>query len=528
MIRRFVRSAAPAVVCTAVLAASAFAQQPDRSLTEGSRNLAMGHWAYEYIARLIDRGYLTNLDPLIQPFRRMDVALGLKDLDPDTLAKPIAGWVRTLDHEFQPELDRLNGKPYHHWGAIAEAGAVGSSTRRLDPLRPADTSGVWANGHAGVWVQAGPFVAESRLAADAWWKHDPDGLDPGKGSRTNSRIARTDNAYIAVDVPFGRISLGRMARNWGTIGTTDLMISNNPFVYPQIALDAYAGRFGLHAFTGQLDQRLGAKRYISAHTVTYHVPRLSLSVGEAVLYAAQNLNPSLSFLNPVEFLFFDQESPPNQNLTPNLVFNGQIWYRPGPLVVHAEGMVDDIDIHPTTIVNGQANADPPRIAFNFGLHLTSLAPWITPKLEYEQVAAFTYRTRTGQDAWTFLERGLGAGFDGYDRAQFLVDLYPPIRGLRLTPALEVLRQGQSNIDSLIPQPESVFVVQPTLFVGVKETTYRVALQGHYQPFQFANGDVWVDWDVGEDFIRNAGHVVGVRDNKFEALGRIGVRFDLPR
>lgn len=512
------------------LPAVVMAQAPTASSARvlGSRNLALGHWAYEYIARLRDRGYLDNLNPLIQPYRRIDVAEGLLHLDPDTLRSPIAGWVRTLRREFAPELRRLAGGKVHHWGLITGAGAVASSTRRLYPLRPADSAGVWANGHLGVWAESGPFVAESRLAGDAYWKHDPDGLDPGRGTRPNSRLFRTDNAYMAVDFSFGRFTLGRVRRNWGVDGGTGLMISDNPFPYPQVGFDVYEGRFGLHAFTGQLEPRNGAKRYISAHRVDYSAPNLTLSVGEAVLYADQNLNPSLSFLNPVEFLFFDQEAPPNEGLTPNLVFNAQFWSRLGGVVVHGEGDVDDFDIHPTTIVNGKPNADPGRFAFSLGMHVTSLAPWMTARLEYEQVAAFTYRTRTGKDQWTFLERGLGANYDGYDQLSALVDLYPPIRGLRLTPAAQILRQGQSSIHDAIPRPESVFVVQPTLFVGVKETVYRLGLQGHYQPLQLPDGAVWLDWDVGEDFIRNENHVLGQQRNRFVALGRIEMRFDLPR
>lgn len=494
----------------------------------GSRNLALGHWAYEFIARLRDRGYLSNLNPILQPYRRIDVAEGLAHLDPDTLPRPVGDWVRTLRHEFAPELERLAGGDTRQWGLIGSGGAVGANTLRLDALRPIDSTGVWSNGNVGVWVRSGPFVAESRLAGNAYWKHDPDGLDPGKGRLANSRLFRTDNAYIAVDFSFGRVSLGTISRNWGPNGIDGLMISNNPFPYPQIGFDAYAGRFSLHAFTGQLEEQYGAKRYISAHRVDYSSPSLTVSLGEALLYADQNLNPALSFLNPVEFLFFAQEAPPNQNLTPNLVLNGQFWYRHGGVVLHGEGVVDDIDIHPTTIVNGKANADPARIAFNVGAKLTSLSPWFTPRIEYQAVGAFTYRTRTGQDAWNFLGRGIGDNYDGYDQLSLLVDIYPPVNDLRLTPAIEILRQGQSSIRDLIPQPESLFVQQPTFFVGVKETVYRLGLQGHYQPFQFHLGSIWLDWDAGEDFVKNDNHVAGVNANKFVAIGRVGMRLDLPR
>ena len=100
----------------------------------------------------------------------------------------------------------------------------------------------------------------------------------------------------------------------------------------------------------------------------------------------------------------------------------------------------------------------------------------------------------------------------------------PVRGLRLTPTAAVLRQGESDLRANAPQPDSVFAAQPALFVGVRETTYRVGLQGFYQPTRFG----WIRWDVGQDFIRSVGHVTGQNRSRFVAIGEVGLRFDFPR
>ena len=82
------------------------AGSPERA----SRNLPVGHWAYEPIYRLRSRGYLVKLNPLIQPYRRIDVARGLAALEPDTLARQAARWVRLLREEFRAEIDRIAGR----------------------------------------------------------------------------------------------------------------------------------------------------------------------------------------------------------------------------------------------------------------------------------------------------------------------------------------------------------------------------------------------------------------------------------
>ena len=68
----------------------------------------MDSWTYEAIERLRSRAYLPGLNPLAQPYRRIDVAAELVDLDADTLQEPVAGWVRMLMGELAPELSRLS------------------------------------------------------------------------------------------------------------------------------------------------------------------------------------------------------------------------------------------------------------------------------------------------------------------------------------------------------------------------------------------------------------------------------------
>ncbi len=55
-----------------------------------SRLIPTDHWSYEYIRRLRDRGYLTNLNPLVQPYRRGEVVQGLGAIDVSALHPEVA------------------------------------------------------------------------------------------------------------------------------------------------------------------------------------------------------------------------------------------------------------------------------------------------------------------------------------------------------------------------------------------------------------------------------------------------------
>jgi hypothetical protein len=104
----------------------------------------------------------------------------------------------------------------------------------------------------------------------------------------------------------------------------------------------------------------------------------------------------------------------------------------------------------------------------------------------------------------------------------MADVFPPVPGLRLTPTLQLQRQGEGNFRDSIP-PQAEYLASPAIFLGVKETTYRVGLRGWYQPVRFA----WLGWDVGANVIRNRGNVSGADQSDFSAVAELGVRVGLP-
>jgi len=522
-----VKGLGPRPLLVAALLVTGVRDAPAQSAL-GSRYLPLDHWAYEYIQPLLTRGFLPGLNPLVQPYRRLDVARALSRVDPDTLRQPLAGWVRLLKREFASELSRQSGEQRTSAGLEAIAGARGSSSRRLDPARPVGTANAWPWYRGGGWVEAGPLAAELRVYGDLYFRDDPDGNDPGFDPRLR-RGGKSDNAYGSVALPFGELVVGHVARNWGPISSPGLMVSGVPTPYPQLAVELVAGRFALRSFAAELDTVGTARRQMAAHRLDYTAKDLVLSLGEATVY----LNPALQlrFLNPFELLVMDANDRPQQNL----MLDAQLWLRRGGLVVYADALLDDIDISPTT-----PEPEPPQYGFTLSARYAGrgersgaggsaargaplvLPPWIELGAEYQQVGAWTYRTPNFADRYSYFNRGLGANYSDYDRLTLWADLYPPVPGLRISPTALLQRQGEGNFRDSIPG--GYYWGRPALFWGVKETTLRLGLRGRYQPIR----ELWINWDLGPNFTRNRAHVTGVNRTSFEAVGEIGVRLVFPR
>jgi hypothetical protein len=474
----------------------------------GSRLLESGHWAYEYLGLLRSAGYLPTLDLLQQPLTRRAIATALAGVSPDTLPEPQASWVRLLQEEFPTPAAASEGV---RGGVLVWGGVRAGNTDRLDPQRPLGNGGAWPRVEVGAWVASGPFVAESRVLGDTYLTHDPDGRHP---ELLFGGI--TDHTYASLTWKHGGAILGRFSRNWAPQGMRGLLLSDNPMGYPQLGVQFHAGRFNLEALTAELDTLGGTRRYLAANRVAYVAPRLVAALTEGLLYSASGSGLSLQLLDPFAPYIFESENPPDEARPSNLMLGASLWYGSKTWEVYLEGLLDDIDVHPDS---GRPRA-PTRYAMTVQAKWHLLGPWLQAAAAYERVSSYAYRSYHLSDTYEYFGRGLGENFSDYDRASLSLDVLGLVRGLRLTPSVSLLRQGEGDFRILLP-PDSIFLGGPALFLGVVQRTYRLALQGRYQPIR----QVWFRWDVGHDVLRNADHVTGRNASRFAALGEVGVRFD---
>lgn len=497
-----------------VLAGLAALAGPSPARAQGptaSRYLPLDHWAYVYIDRLRDRGYLETLNPLVRPYRRGDVARALSRIRPRRLLEPERGWVELLRREFAGELGGRRERAEYRAGGEVVAGVRAANTNRLDPLRPVGDGKAWPNGQLAGWLEAGPLAAVSRVRSDAWFPDDPDGADVGRRLE-----ARSEEAYVSAQFPVASVFLGRMGRNWGPWGGPGLMLSNDPATYPQLGFELHAGPVSWRSMLAELDTLREARRWLGAHRLDLTPsPDFTLSFGEAILYAAPGAGLAPRFLNPVSFFFFDHDNVPH-DYTMNLMLDLQFWFRKPGFVFYGEGLLDDIDINPP---KGVTNREPSQYAVRGGIRLPGLVRRADLSLDYTLVSAYAYRTLHHVDDYLYLGRGLADNFSDFDRLALRLDLHVGPPGLMLSPVLAVQRQGEGNVRQPLNFTVEEWRRQPSLFLGVRERTVRAGLAGRYQPTTW----FWLEWDAGENFVSNAGHVSGLDRNKFVALGAAGIR-----
>ena len=506
----------------------ASAQEPGRM---GSRILSLDSWTYEAIERLRTRGYLPGLNPMVQPYRRIDVAAELVGVDADELEEPTAGWVRMLTRELAPEFARLSESEDEAAGQRVGfqflLGATGADSRRRDPLIPyrtTDNEGLkdraWWSWAGGLWLETHNIAAETRLFKDNWFKEvhgDPDGINPG-GYKW---LGRTDNAYLTLAYPWGDIWVGRFTRNWGPIGQTGMMIGDNATSYPQIGLDLGRGNLTFHFMAGELESIDGRQRYIVGNRLDYRRGNFWASIGESALYAGESA--VLRLFNPLEAIFFDISANHDPDaISGNVMLNAMVWARVGQGTLYGEFVLDDFDLNSRT---GKSNRPvfPTVYHLSLGGRYLGVSDRLELGFDYRRVSAWSYRPTNDRppEIWRHLDRGLGDPWSDYDRLTLRADLYPSVEGLRISPVLQFQRKGEGDYRLPFQERQADF---PGIFLGVKETTKRVGVQGRYQP----RSEVFLEWDLGRSFVSNAGHVDGSSEGRFSFLMRLGLTFEFPR
>jgi len=483
----------------------------------GSRTVPVGEWSYEYIQRLRTRGFLDNLVPIAQPYRRHEVARGLADLDPDTLPRPVADWVRLLQAEFKREIDRIRGGEVLSWGIPVTADVRASSSQRTDPLRPMGDADVWGRYTAGAWVEQGVFSSEVRLSYDQQLESDPDGaIDQG-------RMGQVDNGYFSLSFSFADVWFGRLKQNWSAIGTRSVFLSDIPTTYPALSFEIRVGRFALRSLTGELETFTDSvgnryKRYLSAHRLEYRTKDFVASLGDGIVFASPS-GFMLRFLNPLEGAILQVAtgiSGEPHETRDNVMLDAQVWARVGGVELYGQFLGDDIDVHPV------GDAEPFTYAFTAGARIPNLTSWLELGAEYTQVSAWSYRAPGGQDNWSFLDRGLGESFVDFDRLILSADFFAWLPGLEVTPTFAFQRKGEGNFRDPVP-PREIHVQSPALFLGTVERSLRFGLRGRYQPNRF----LWLAWDVGANVVENQGNVEAASRTDFEGIVAAGLSLNVP-
>ena len=478
-------------------------------LPQGSVYLTLDHWAYGYIDVLIARGTLKNLSPLIQPYRRIDVARALREAEAErelTLAEE--EWLELLEREFQQELILLaEGSNDFRFSAELIGGMKALTHTHRDPLRPEGDESLFVTGEIAFYGEA------PALAAALWGRWDNHYLnDPQFPNQRAIEFRacdpvfdvcayRIEEAYAELQLPYARLFFGRMYRNWGLPGNDGLQLSSYSYSYDHIGYRFGSERISMTGlFTPFNDFPGDTARYFSAHRFDWMIrDNLMVTLGESVVYGGENRRIDFSLTNPFGIWEISGSSGNNER---NSLGFFELWWRPfSALVTYGALLIDntsvgDEDVGKTSGLNQYAVAG--------GVQLPGLTPSVGLRLDFNVVSALAYRSRVAfYEYYTFDNLGLSRDVTDAIILDLEADWFAR-RGLVLKPGLEIMWRGEDDLRD--PFPEDAFTGRDPLLVGLVETTVRPVIGGRWtyprsdMPWKGLTLDL--RWDLGLNFVKN--------------------------
>jgi len=507
----------------ALLATPAPAQESPSSSNPGtSRYLPLGHWAYPYIHLLRDRGPLKGLQPLVQPYRRVDVASAVRRaMTASNASRPERGWLAELEREFAPELAVLKAGAGADASQVSGGFSIGQTavtSRHRDPLRSAGDPAAFVFSEADLAATFPSLVAALRFRWDEWLLNDPqfpDGIVVEQHPNFLGFLdfgARAEDAYFELQLPYFRLFAGRLSRNWGLPGTLGLLVSDYSYSYDQVAYRLGSDRLGINGFVAQLDEWPdNTKRWLSEHRLDWQLSdRLTFSAAEAVTFGGVNRSFDFRMANPLSvwvvggFGISWLEGPNANNNFTEL----SLRWSPGSWLVSYLGlMIDEMPGGGTPLAHG----------LQLGLRFPRLGPTTALRLDYSQLGAVTYRSIRPYERFAFRDIGIGRDLADHDLLSATLDWMPGSR-LMVSPTVHLLRRGEGDFRD--PWPADADANGPVLFVGQVETTLRAAVRGQWR----SGPRALVEWDLGENLRWNADHTPGLHRAQFVARARLGLTF----
>ncbi|MGH7540751.1 MAG: hypothetical protein ACRELC_07120, partial [Gemmatimonadota bacterium] len=275
--------------------------------------LPLDHWAYPVLDYWISMGRIDDLSPLVQPYRRLDVARAIEALLGQPLSDVEEKWLLRLEEELEPEIERLSGTllPAGRMALRARVGASYASQTHRDPLRPAldgpfSADRVLERAFLEGRGEIGPLAAGFRVGRDGMFLHDaqfPDGrVVPRKVAPVLDELGvRVEEAYVELQTEHAAVGFGRLYRNWGLPGAFGFARSDYAYTEEELFY-----RFGFDRLyvTGSLaslrDFAGDTTRYLSMHRLEARPAKsLVLAVTEAAIHGGPSQPLDLALVNPL-------------------------------------------------------------------------------------------------------------------------------------------------------------------------------------------------------------------------------------
>jgi hypothetical protein len=353
------------------------------------------------------------------------------------------------------------------------------------------------------------YAAVARLRVDRALKTDPEFI----GKKDRSLTARMEDAYLSGRWRFAELSFGRVARNWGPAPLDGLQVGHYADTYDHAYLRLGVESLHLSTIVARLDDMtIGtdsvAQRYFTAHRLAVRWRRLEIAASEAVVYGgiARGFEPSLA--NPLSVLDLLQY---NERQSLNVSYGLDAAWRTATHGLYVgQLLLDDFQIDRC----GIRCKEPASVGYTLLAEGVPLAGDARSFASYTRVTNLTYRSANVWERYTSFDLSLGRGESDYDESRVGIELAPTLGGpLRLYGAYR--RQGEGDYRKPFP-PVADNPTTPLIFAGVVTRVTRAGAQWT------TSGRISLTADMGYNWVTNADHVSGRRDDGVEGRIRVSI------
>jgi hypothetical protein len=396
--------------------------------------------------------------------------------------------------------------PFSAEGSFSLWATGETSGRRELMLADDEVSDVFAGGAFRFLMATGPVVGFSRPILENRLNSDPE-----FHGRKDRRIAgRIEDAYLAGQWRFAELFFGRVGRNWGPYPLQGLTLSDAPFTYDQLFGRVGGRRLRLELLLARLDNDTNAtgqqvQRYFATHRLAARWRGLEAAVMESFIYSGVGRGFEPSLANPLSIYGLAWR---NERVEGNLLFGGQVAARTAFGTFSSEVLIDDLQIDRCDTVC----QEPSSYGLTFTAEGVPLLFGQRAFVSYTRVSSLTYRTPLASERYSMFDVGLGRGYSDYDEWRIGFDMVPVGVPLRLYFAQR--RQGEGDFRLTFPDPAQ-YATHPGIFEGMVMRVRRVGLSGGV-----VLGDFDARGDIGYNSVRNADHIVGKSESRFEGRVRV--------
>ncbi|TFG64627.1 MAG: hypothetical protein E4H28_04990 [Gemmatimonadales bacterium] len=492
---------------------------------QASPYLALDHWAYPILELWIARGDVTDLSPFTRPYRIVDVLRAAESLDDADLSASEAGLRDRIVAELTrpaTKADATADETGGYFDVGLEAGGRLVTQTHPDPLQ-AVLDGPFGDARVlerfdAVATGSSRYVAGGvRIRRDGIYRHDPRFPDGQVTSRrdgpfTDDLSVRVEEGYVELQIPFLRLGVGRLDRDWGPAATGGFLRSANPYSADELTYRIGTDRiFLIGSISAPSDFGADTVRYVSMHRLEVRPSdRLMLAVSESVVYGGPDARFQFALANPIgiwQIALDDGEIPHNK------LGQADVWWRASRGIALTGSLLAD-----ATNLEGSCC----QMGGSLGVELADLAPGLLVRAQATAIQSLAYRTSLPWEEYSLDRIGFGQDKSDLVLASLQADWYAS-PALRISPRIDLQVRGEGDFRQLRPPDEELPDLE-RLIIGVSETTLRPAIAGRWiRPGDFR---IDIEWDAGVSIISDYATTEG--DDRTELTGSVSVRLATPR